>query len=95
MGLDTFIVPTIGAKDPGGIATAFAGGSGRKDGGYGGKDGGCGGKVGGANVVAAFWPLCNLLKGPKTQEHSEINKTSKLKKVIMTQSDHHFEKGVL
>ena len=54
MGLDTFIVPTIGAKDPGGIATAFAGGSGGKDGGYEGKDGGCGGKVGGANVVAAF-----------------------------------------
>ena len=52
---------TIGAKDPGGTATAFVGGSGGncgiKDGGCGGKEGGCGGKVGGADVVAAFCPL--------------------------------------
>ena len=80
MGLDTFIVPTIGAKDPGGIATAFAGGSGGKDGGYGGKDGGCGGKVGGANVVAALWPLCNPLKDPnasRTFRNQQNLKTEK------------------
>ena len=92
-------MPINGAKDPGGTATAFVGGSGGncgiKDGECGGKEGGCGGKVGGADVVTAFCPLCEPLAVKTHQEQSETTKTSKLKRIIMTQNDHHCERGVL